>query len=158
MVHARDLPRPGQLPDRRPTPAEAAAAELRGVRKLALAASGALGGAAAWAPVATQDPRAAWLPGIPALLVGAAVWAARRPRRCRVALILATACVATLAVATAGVLSRLAQGGQDPTVVWQATVFLICASFLLGAWPAFRRAEAARAEAEAVVALYEELP
>ena len=122
------------------------------------ALAGVLLGLAAWGPRAVDDPRAAWLPGVPALAVLIGAWAARAPQRRRVCLILVTAAVATLAIAAGGVLARVQQIPSDPAVGWQAAVFLSCAVFLLASWHAFRRAEAARKEAEAVEALYEELP
>lgn len=120
--------------------------------------AGVLFGLAAWGPRVAGDPRAAWLPGVPALAILIGAWAARAPRRRRVSLILVTAAVATLAIATGGVLARLRDVATDGAAAWQAVVFLSCAVFLFASWPAFRRAEAARKEAEAVQALYEELP
>lgn len=158
MAHPRDLPAPCDLPSTRPDPAWAAAAQLTVVGRGSFALAGVLFGLATWGPRAVDDPRAAWLPGVPAFAVLVGAWAARAPHRRRVCLILVTAAVATLAIATGGVLARVQQIPSDPAVAWQAAVFLSCAVFLLASWPAFRRAEAARKEAEAVEALYEELP
>lgn len=158
MAHPRDLPAPHALPNARPDPAWAAAEELTTVGRSSFALAGVLFGLAAWGPRAVEDPRAAWLPGVPACAILIGAWAARAPRRRRVSLILVTAAAATLTIATGGVLARVQSVAADRAVAWQATVFLSCAVFLLASWPAFRRAEAARKEAEAVQALYEELP
>lgn len=128
------------------------------MRRGALALSLVLLGLAAWGPRATGDMRSAWLPGVPAIVALLGGGLARADQRCRLALIGVTAGVATLAVATAGVVTRLSLVFDQTEVLWQALVFLSCCGFLLASWPAFRRAEAARKRAEAVVALYEELP
>lgn len=153
-----DLPPPTALPAVRPDPAQAAARELPRVRRGAWWTGLALGALAAVGPGATGDPRAAWLPGVPAIGVSLFAGLAGRPERCRVMLVLAAACCATLAVATGGALARLAELTSSTAVAWQLGVFVCVMSFLLASWPAFRRAEAARREAEAVRHLYEELP
>lgn len=158
VAHPRDLPEPHALPSVRPDAAVAAAAELTAVGRACWLLAAWLFGLAAWGPRAVEDPRAAWLPGGPALVVLIGAWAARKPQRRRVSLVLVTAAVATLALATGGVLARAQEIGADSAVTWQAAVFVSCMVYLLASWPAFRRAESARKQAEAVAALYEELP
>jgi hypothetical protein len=97
----------------------------------------------AWALVApslTGDPRAALLSGLPGLCLGVLLYLARRPARRRVCLVLATACCAALALASAPVLGALQHLAEPhfPATLYQLACLLGALCPLLVAIPAWR--------------------
>ena len=140
----------------RPDPAAARARALGSVWVTTAAAALLLAALAAGAPRWTDgDPRAALLPGAPAVLLAALFAAGIRPGPRRAAMALATATSGMLAVATVSSLGSL--GDLTRAVCFQLACFVVAAVHLAVAAPAWRRVEREGSAADELLRMYEEL-
>ena len=147
---------PSELPRGIPAAPHTSVAEALGpVQRSTAPVAAALALLAGLGPVWTDDPRAALLPGVPALLLGGLWWIGRQPRRRRVAQVLVTSVCGLLLLATAPALAGL--GSDAGAAAYQLSCLGLAIVQLTIAWPCWRRANAEFASARAARSLYDEL-
>jgi hypothetical protein len=159
LERARRLPTGDGAFEPRPDPVEARSRALTLLRGSSAAYAGVLVALALGAPGWTGgDPRAALLPGVPGILAAILFALGGKPARRRVAMALVTSIAGFLALATAGSVAALGEGGAGrPAVLFQLACFAASCALLAVAGPAWRRVNSRGEEADSLLRMYEEL-